>query len=277
MNLETIKYFFSKHKKIKVVLNILAFLCAFVLVIKILRMFYPYSLELSSDFFCAIIGALIGGFLTLLGSICVFNKQQKAQKMIRQKGVIYKPLYDELMLMHNTVLKKMPFPNRIYFETVSSNHGCPQYTVWGRIKNDSRLFEVAPNIRKNMDALYIAINAYKERIKSAEKAADKICKEVVRAFPNLEQFEGLEIGSSLLPHILQDECPADSFWLRPGHDDCIPLEEKGHIWNIIMEQARNNEDINSLKDSYAKWNEAEEKALKSLEKRIKYINYEYEG
>ena len=64
-----------------------------------------------------LLGAIIGGIFTLIGSIYVNKKQIKAQTNIKKKNLIYKPLYDELMDIENEVLKSNPFPHNVMFES----------------------------------------------------------------------------------------------------------------------------------------------------------------
>lgn len=56
-----------------------------------------------------LLGAFIGGVFSLMGSVWVNNKQQKAAQNIKRKNIIYSPLYDELINIQNNILDKILF------------------------------------------------------------------------------------------------------------------------------------------------------------------------
>lgn len=66
-----------------------------------------------------LLGAVIGGFFSLVGSISVNKYQIRAQTQIRRKNLIYTPLYDELVEIHNIILKSNPYPDYIAFRNNS--------------------------------------------------------------------------------------------------------------------------------------------------------------
>lgn len=55
-------------------------------------------------------GAVIGGLLTLAGSIWVYSKEQRAKQNVKRKNLIYSPLYDELQTIYDTVFAKNYYP-----------------------------------------------------------------------------------------------------------------------------------------------------------------------
>ena len=89
-----IRFGAQKYKKV-----IIALLCGFVLMALIyygVRGMIP-QMSVEEGSFSALLGALVGGFFSLAGSIGVAKMQQKSQREILKKNTIYKPLYDELM------------------------------------------------------------------------------------------------------------------------------------------------------------------------------------
>lgn len=54
-----------------------------------------------------LLGALIGGVFSLMGSVWVNSKQQRAVQNVKRKNVIYSPLYDELVDIQDHILKKI--------------------------------------------------------------------------------------------------------------------------------------------------------------------------
>ena len=82
-----------------------------------------------------LLGAVVGGAFTLLGSVWVNSKQQKAVQNVRRKNVIYSPLYDELLDIQNRILKLNPYPAYIHFEKgPQTMNPHPQFSAWGVLK-----------------------------------------------------------------------------------------------------------------------------------------------
>ena len=59
-----------------------------------------------------LLGAFIGGFFSLAGSVWVAKMQNKAQREVLKKNIIYKPLYDEL-IKNDRTLKEYPYPTSV--------------------------------------------------------------------------------------------------------------------------------------------------------------------
>lgn len=60
-------------------------------------------------------GALIGGTMSLFGSVWVNSKQQKAKKYIMRKNLIYSPLYDELVKRKEEAFSEQKYPTDVKF------------------------------------------------------------------------------------------------------------------------------------------------------------------
>ena len=63
-------------------------------------MFSNVEVTINNSWFgviAAVIGALVGGMVTLFASVYVHNNQLKAKSAVHRKNTIYKPLYNELM------------------------------------------------------------------------------------------------------------------------------------------------------------------------------------
>ncbi len=79
-----------------------------------------------------LLGALIGGVFSLMGSVWVNSKQQRALQNVKRKNVIYSPLYDELVDIQNNILQQNPYPNYVVFKKDTQTilpH--PQFSAWG--------------------------------------------------------------------------------------------------------------------------------------------------
>ena len=151
-----------------------------------------------------LLGAIIGGVFTLIGSLCVGKQQIKAQNQIRRKNIIYKPLYDELFEIHNSILKENPYPLYIDFQKGSQTwlkH--PQFVIWGSIKLDSRYLETPSKIARIMDRLEENVKKYLEQRLSINKVVTKILNDIL-----LREIEVTctvcNIGDHLLRQVLSD-------------------------------------------------------------------------
>ena len=107
-----------------------------------------------------LLGAIIGGVFTLLGSIYINKKHLKAQTQIKKKNLIYKPLYDELSQIENNILSSNPFPRIVSFNNEEGWRLCPQYTVWNRIKADTRYLETPKELISEYEKLLEKIQGY---------------------------------------------------------------------------------------------------------------------
>lgn len=100
-----------------------------------------------------LLGAFIGGFFSLAGSVWVAKMQNKAQREVLKKNIIYKPLYDEL-IKNDRTLKEYPYPT-----SVKLNNDRPSYEpmiefcIWTKIKDDSRFLETPKIIAEKMTQL----------------------------------------------------------------------------------------------------------------------------
>lgn len=272
MNFEKMKLFFAKYKIVKIIF-IIIYICAISY-----GFYWLYSSSLSDTVkgvIGTILGAVVGGSFTLLGSLIINTHVQKAANAIRRKNVIYKPLYDELTIIHNEILKENPYPNFIEFQKGSQTilkH--PQYTVWGRIKNDTRYLEVPSKLKDAMESLYASIDLYIEKRKNAVVALDKIYKDSFKKITKLDIVRRINIGNSILSDILQGNRTQTS--LFSWSDRGFSLDEEELLWNELIKMARINDELKQCKEAKVAWNMAEEHALKILGTYIQYIIAKYE-
>lgn len=271
--------FWGKYKKIiiGVLVIVVCFLFAFP--------FIYYGYDNVSDFtkgmlgtlVGTLIGACVGGFFTLKGSLAINENAQKAQNAIRRKNVIFKPLYDELKEIHDEILKKNPCPRTIAFEKRQQHLlKYPQYTVWGRIKNDTRFFEVPTELKNAMESLYTAIDSYQEKRQNAVDALDKIYKDSIQKITEIKIEIGRRIcvGDTILSDVLQENRGKNSlFWWS---DKTFSLDEEELLWGEIIKMARINEELKQCKEAKSIWNAAEENALNLLGTYIETITKKYE-
>lgn len=147
-----LKYYISKFKFI---LYILIILGLSILIYSIINQENP------SPTFSTIVGAIVGGSFSIIATSLAHSKQVKAQLNIKRRNIIYSPLYDELSYNQNLLVNVNPYPTYITFtlgpQTIVPH---PQYSAWGRIKNDTRFLETPKVISIKMDELYLNINNY---------------------------------------------------------------------------------------------------------------------
>ena len=226
-----------------------------------------------------LLGAIIGGMFTLIGSIYVNKKQLKAQTHIKRKNLIYKPLYDELCEIENDVLATNPYPSMIFFETLDRvSQNFPQYAVWGRIKTDTRYLETPQILIQEVDKLFEKIGKYlKARSNNNEmmtELANNILQDVIGTKCSI-----INLGDSIIHHALNNSGEE----VFKTYKDC--LKEKVDVtdeqWkqadDKFYEKCRENETIINIKSARQEWDLQQKKVIELLTDLIQYVNIKYEG
>ena len=226
-----------------------------------------------------LLGAIIGGVFTLIGSIYVNKKQLKAQTHIKRKNLIYKPLYDELCEIENDVLSTNPYPSMIFFETLDRvSQKFPQYAVWGRIKSDTRYLETPQILIQEMDRLFKKIenylNARSNNNEMMTELANNILQDVIGTKCSI-----INLGDSIINHALKDSGEE----VFKTYKDC--LKEKVDVtdeqWqqadDTFYEKCRENETIINIKSAKQEWHLQQKKVIELLTDLIQYVNIKYEG
>ena len=225
-----------------------------------------------------LLGAVLGGVFSLLGSVTVSKQQIKAQNQIRRKNTIYKPLYDELVEIHYDILKQNPYPSIIQFQKgVQTIIPHPQFAVWGRIKADSRYLETPRKLTKLMDKLV-------DEVQSFQQHYDNSCISINAVFDCVLQREvgaGCTIGNiaecaleHIMTHSVDKVSEEYSDFLSPAKE--LNNVERHRISKIIVDECWKCESINELNRVYQSWLETEEQAIKLLAVMIKQVNASYE-
>lgn len=226
-----------------------------------------------------LLGAIIGGVFTLIGSIYVNKKQLKAQTHIKRKNLIYKPLYDELCEIENEVLIANPYPSMIFFETLDRlSQKIPQYTAWGRIKSDTRYLETPQILIKEVEELFEKINEYLRTRNNDNDAmtelANNILQDVIGTKCTL-----INLGDCIIRYALNDAGEE----VFKQYKDC--LKERVDITDEQWSQAddkfyeicRENEKIINIKSAKKEWDLQQKKVIELLTDLIQYVNIKYEG
>lgn len=105
-----VNFWLQKHRKL--LLLVMLFVALYMTIVGMTKMDFCTLTENAGLFGVVgtLLGAFIGGVFSLMGSVWVNNKQQKAAQNIKRKNIIYSPLYDELINIQNNILEQNPFP-----------------------------------------------------------------------------------------------------------------------------------------------------------------------
>lgn len=225
-----------------------------------------------------LLGAVIGGFFSFMGSMWVNSKQQRAKQDIRRKEDIYSPLYDELVDIQNRIFEVDPFPDYIVFQKGQQTYNLyPQFVVWGCIKGDTRYLEVPVMLISQMERLECAIHKYMD---IRDKASDEIQKIVEGVF--MEN----KLGNLLFPHI-GTAISGDILSNRKTdiYDDVMKMatrnkedsENRENIDKQIFDRCNENKDILDTRKCYENWLDVQRETIEMLSLLIKQVLVRYEG
>lgn len=275
MIIEKTKLFFVKNRILKTIVILAIISLGLVYGIPYYRCYYTNASEGAKGVIGTLIGAIIGGGFTLLGTFTISNNAQRGINAIKRKNVIYKPIYDELMVIHNEILKENPFPHRIGYEkgrqTILRH---PQYTAWGRIKNDARFFEVPEKLKRAMNELYASIEEYENSRNNAVDALDVIYRDEIRIIANREIQPQANVGDSLLAYVLTGERPNDD--LLMWSFGSTKEEGADSLWKKLREHVSTDSNLKKCVDAKNVWMKKEEYVLNLLGVYIQYIIRKYE-
>lgn len=274
--MERIKLYVAKNKPLKYVLILCTICFSLYLAAKAYNNIRNDISDTSKGIIGTLLGAVVGGCFTLWGTLIIHKNEQRAKSAIKRKNIIYKPLYDELMIIHNKILPDNPYPFFVEFEKQPQTMlPFPQYTVWGRIKNDARLFEVPPKLNNAIEDLYASIELYKEKRANAIHTLDRIYREEYTKVTKKALSDSANVGSTLLKNVLQEEKPSkdELSWFNNNISD----KQLDLLWNEVNRRANESVDFKKLKEAKNIWNRDEEKVIKLLSTYIEYITVKYEG
>lgn len=278
--MEKLKFKIYVYKHRKILANIFTFVVIFFLV-KIYKSYNFTKISNNPTTFgviATLLGAVIGGIFTLLGSIWVNKREQKSIYNLRRKKIIYSPLYDELINIKMNILEENQYPGYIVFgirqQTIIPH---PQYSAWDRIKNDTRYLEVPLLLKDQMEKLYDALREYI----SIRNSADAEIKEIVNKVLVMNGFEPstiINLGEVLSSDILQGK-DVDIFnEIYFSKEKCnISKEEVKKINLQILNFANELSSLNNIRRVYTIWMQEQDKAIEILSLLIKEIMQKYEG
>lgn len=225
-----------------------------------------------------LLGAIVGGLFTLIGTNYLHRKTLKAQTEIKKKNLIYKPLYDELKDIQQNKLSSNEYPR--YVQLDKNGHDYPnmiRFSVWGRIKNDTRFLESPKILIQEMEKLYAAINDYlaaRERIGNILTTELNVLLESEKNTKCTIQ----NIGDSLAHRVLVGE-KIDVFEYM--HSAIAPkveisTDEQQRINNLFYERCVVNAEIQQTKVNREAWEKQQKLVLELLITLIALVTKKYE-
>lgn len=269
------RLFLVKHRTAVIFLLCLAICAGLYFALPYYRCYYSKASEGTRGVVGTLLGAIVGGSFTLLGSYIINNNDKKGTNAVKKKCLIYKPLYDELMVIHHEIINENPYPSIIRFEKgYQTMQRHPQYTVWGRIKKDDRYFEVPTKLKNSMNELYASIEEFQKKRVCAVNALDRIYREELKAIANREIPETANAGDSLLSYVLEGKRPDDGYLMWSFGDN--DTKEADSLWRQLREKVDNDTDLKNCIEAKKDWMDKEERTLKLLGVYIQYIVNKYE-
>lgn len=281
---EKIKLFITKHNFwiISILLILSVLILIFFVKIENIKVLLQFSKDLSDTeiaVFGTLLGAIVGGVFTLIGTNLVNKKQLKAQTQIKRKNLIYKPLYDELVEIHFEYMAQNPYPNFININKTKCRFpsNSPQYTVWERIKRDTRYLETPMCLKKEMDALYKSIENYLESTADINTTIIKLLNDT------LESELGTKCTIQNIGTVISNDVLSDNgenifnhlcFGLNP------PIDTDGsvkiRVSDIFYEKCKENEEIQAIKRKRELWFSQQKRTIDLLTILISFVTTKYE-
>lgn len=227
-----------------------------------------------------LLGAVVGGIFTLIGSIYVNNKQLVSNFEIKRKNIIYRPLYDELLEINKIVTEENPYPTYIVFgkrtQTIIRH---PQFDAWNRINSDSRILETPKCLKKQYNKLIYSIKKY-EKLRDTvnEPIENALNEELSRKF-NIS-CSITNIGDVISSDILENKFSKHylkSYINNPfNNGEDISDEEILKVEQALLKKCNEIEEIKNIRSIYNDWIKEQRKTIELLENLIIEIGIKYE-
>lgn len=277
MKMEKVKLFFAKNRFINWFIAACLLVGVGSLIIPFVKSggFFQRP-EDAAGMIDTLLGAVVGGVFALLGSVVTNRSMQKAQAAREQSSTLFKPLYDELMYIHNEVLRDNPYPFSVEFDDDGPpfDPQRPQYCLWGKVKNDSRLFLAPQKLRTAMQKLYNKAEKYADSLAPATEEINKTFRNAVWNELSTNVDRGLDCGNLLLRDVMCNEAPdfASIAWLVGETNS----SQRDGIWEETYEKCHSSERIKNLAKAKQEWAKQEDYVIALLASYIQYIEYRYE-
>lgn len=219
-------------------------------------------------------GAVIGGLLTLAGSIWVYSKEQRAKQNVKRKNLIYSPLYDELQTIYDTVFAKNYYPPHADFSKEKRQyHDDVRLSAWERIKMDTRYLETPDAVKNQMELLCEIVQEYDTARQEFNGEVERIFDRIVE---NNDEPKSMLIGRGrvISKYILSEE---DKNLYKEITLSQEETEVSKKIDAEVREAVENSDAMKHLKDCYAEWKTMHEQTTKLIASLIEQVLLKYEG
>lgn len=279
---EKLKLFYAKNSVLIMSISVLIFLMIVALIAKKTDFLKAFEKLSDTEFavYGTLLGAIVGGVFTLVGTSFVNNQQLKTQTQIKRKNLIYKPLYEELIEIQYDFMVQNPYPEYISIDKnkTSLPKRSPQYTVWERIKADTRYFEVPKSLKDELNILDKTIADYLIEIRDINTTITDILNKILQSELST-QCTIINIGSVLSKQVLT-ESDIDIFnqldyALKPNVE--VSDEDRKRISKLFYERCKQNEKIQAIKNTRTLWYKQQERTLELLTTLISFVTIKYEG
>ena len=154
----------------------------------------------------------------------------------------------------------------------------PQYTVWGRIKSDTRYLETPKNLILEIDKLFKKIDDYQCSRNGDNEVVTNIANNI---FQNVlgTQSTLLNLGDLLIKYVLVDDDKDFYDYYQHSLEEKVEVTEaqKKQIKDQFYEECRKNEKIINIKTAKKAWAIQQAKVIELLTDLINYVNIKYEG
>lgn len=218
-------------------------------------------------------GALIGGIMSLFGSVWVNSKQQKAKKYIMRKNLIYSPLYDELVEKKDEAFSEQRYPTDVKFVKDEQRLiGLIEFSAWERIKSDTRYLEVPNELIQQMELFQETVEKYLSALEDTTLEVETIIKEVFEENGEpVQTFDGL--AKSVTSIIMSDK--NENLYNEICHRK-EDTETSKKIDAEIRKKVKENPKAKKLEEAYNSWESVHEQTIELLGLMIQRVLTKYE-
>lgn len=270
-----IKLFLLEYKKIIYAIIVVLLL---IVLVKI-----PFKISIPNDptkigVLGTLLGAIVGGVFSLIGSIYVNNKQIVSESEIKRKNIIYRPLYDELLDTKKIIEVENRYPTYIrYQKDYQTIKRHPQITAWDRICSDSRILDTPKILKKQYQKYLKSIEDYS----SIRNSANEIIQNIINKTLQSELGIGntiTNLGSCLSDEILDNTLNGNKLkgYCHMQGKDTTSDEKYNIAANIVLDKCENIEEIKNIRNAYHNWVNIQNETIELLELLILEINVKFE-
>ena len=218
-------------------------------------------------------GALIGGTMSLFGSVWDKSKQQKAKKYIMRKNLIYSPLYDELVKRKEEAFSEQKYPTDVKFVKDEQRLiGLLEFSAWERIKLDRRYLEVPNELIQQMKLFQETVEQYLSALEDTALEVETIIKEVFEE--NGKPVQTFDRLAKRVASIIMSENNENLYYeICHGKED---TETSKKIDAEIRKKVKENPKAKKLEEAYNSWESVHEQTIEFLGLMIQQVLTKYE-